>query len=255
MSRKATKQKPLVSLTNIGIIGPDTFCVAGYSDFIQKKYDTNCGCSGGECTSEYNKCYIIDNVKIININLEELAEECLRKKDVTHLVRYAAYRIISQSKLANKDNWQADVGRGYYGEEIHGFNFSDLKEIERVEQALLQITEDKTEKQLLDIALEFEYGYVLESLQGKSATTYYIDADAIVPVARDHYNRLDRNQVSKYQDKFLEKSWDKKPTKFQKLPVCVVLREGEKYRLIDGYHRYAAHVKSVGKNIHVIVVE
>ena len=225
-----------------------------YSSAIEKEYDEVCG-YGGECDHEYNRCMDIVNARVTGINVETLAEECLLNKDVPSMVRYAVYRIISQSRLADKDNWTVEVCGGYYGDEIDGCSFYDSQEVDRVEEALSRITDACTEKQLLDIALEFEYGYVLDSLQGKSATIDCVNPDNIMPNARNHYNRLDRDRVSEYGNKYLEKSWDKKPTTFQKLPVCVVLKEGRKYLLIDGCHRYTAYVKSVGKDMNVVVVE
>lgn len=247
-------QKPFVSLTNTGNITAHCYQIRSYSDVVGSCYERECGCDGDTgCRSEYGKCNVIRDFKITKVNPEYLAECCLRNKDVSHLVRYTTYRIISQSALARKDNWEGDIGRGYYGQELHGYTFSNLKEVERVEQALLQITEDKTEKQLLNIALEFEYGYVLDSLQGKSVTTMHVEHHKIVPVAREHYNRLDRDQVERYVEKYTEK--DLGGDEFRKLPVCVVLKDGDTYRLIDGYHRYMAYVRDVGTDIFVIVVE
>jgi hypothetical protein len=80
-----------------------------------------------------------------------------------------------------------------------------------------------------------EYGYVLESLTGRTWTLEKVQKDCMVFRNQERFSRLDKTMVEAY--------------KTYGLPRAICILEENKYRVIDGYHRCAG----VGGNLSVIL--
>ena len=102
--------------------------------------------------------------------------------------------------------------------------------------------------------LNKEYGYVLTSLQNKhNAEIISINISDIVQLNEEYYVKV--NNHNKVNDLYKELYSNDDKMDFQKFPVCVLLKEGDKYRVIDGYHRlFVARTSDYGEIIKVIVI-
>lgn len=143
--------------------------------------------------------------------------------------RYCAERILTINKVWEPDNWFIDICNGYYGQEIDGIYLEGGVQ-DNIESQLEDILKLKSNREKLEYVLNLEYGFLLPELAGK---TYRVIN--ICPSEIEYGNGYHKKVVNieRY------KNYD--------LPRGVVLKNGDRYRLIDGYHR----VKVAGKTFPV----
>jgi hypothetical protein len=55
----------------------------------------------------------------------------------------------------------------------------------------------------------------------------------------EYFKKVDKNVIEEYKDR--------------NLPIAVCIRHGDKYRLIDGYHRFVANKDK--EKVNIIVLE
>lgn len=201
---------------------PSNFNYSG----IQYDYDTIYG------VEDYGRDSTIENIKITSINIVEVfntiknsyikhkAELDFKEIDQT-FVDYCIYRLIVINKLFDKNNWEITKCGGYYGEEI-----KDILLAESIKNKLVGQINDIFElfpQNRIKYCLEAEYGYVLDSLKNKKFEELEVSAQDLI-VGNDSYRKkVEAGLYKNYPED---------------LPIGIYVQEGEKYRLIDGYHRF-----------------
>jgi hypothetical protein len=187
---------------------------------IEYDYDTNrdnCECE------DYCRCSTIENAKVTYVDLIRITEEFNKVFEGDEFTKYIINRILTACKLYDEDSWWVSTCGGYYGEEIEGIYIENTN----IEEWLNKLENAKTNEEKLFVALECEYGYVLDELKGlKSFTIETVDRANIIVGQKDHYVRLNRNVINKYKD--------------YPYLVALCIDNGKETRLIDGYHRFSA---------------
>lgn len=200
-----------------------------WDDFQYKiDYDYDRNNDNCECGDDYCRCSTIENTRINNINLVEITKQIGEFLNTDEFTEYIINRILTACKLYDEDNWDVKICGGYYGEEIDGIYINNPA---LVEDWLIKIENANTNEDKLLIALECEYGYILDELKDiKSWTIETINKGNLKIGQREHYRKLDRKIVENY------KSFP------YPLGVCIanINVNVNGYKLIDGYHRVLA---------------
>jgi hypothetical protein len=125
---------------------------------VEYDYDTN----RDNCTCEdYCRCSTIENAKVTYVDLIKITEEFNKVFEGDEFTKYVVNRILTACKLYDTDNWYVSVCGGYYGEEIEGVYIKN----DDVKKWMDKLENAKSNKEKLFVALECEYGYVLDELK------------------------------------------------------------------------------------------
>lgn len=190
--------------------------------------------SGCTCNDYPCRCTTIEHTWINKITPSDVIKNIMPKK-MTELEKYCFDRLCYINKIYDKDYYEINVCSGYYGEEIDSIYFENEEKVLE-EFSNLQSLSDA--KKILRI-LELEYGYVLKSIENaRSVTITEVNKNDIVFPQEEYHCKLEKDVVESYSD--------------YNLPRCVVIKQGFKYKIIDGYHRATACSKD---KIKVVVVE
>jgi hypothetical protein len=163
----------------------------------------------------------IDNIRI-NQLCKYICKELYIKKE---LDKYCIHRILTAYKLYNPNNYNVDICTGYYGET---YIRSATLQINNKEQFLLDIDyicNSQSNKNKIEKTLELEYGYITNILDGiKNYDIRTINTKSI-ELSREYIKKINRDNI--YAD------YD--------LPIGICVKVGNKYRLVDGYHRFVTN--------------
>lgn len=200
--------------------------------FVDCEYDTSSHCESSGCRDEgICRCSTIKNIQIRSVDLLGITREvCVLMKvdEKDEFMTYCVNRILTSAKLWKKDIWDVSSERGYYGEEIGNITLENSGSKAFLYDYLPKLYNAQDNRERIHTILTAEYGYVLEHLSGLSQWDIKSVSRSDIMVGNEHYYRkVDSENYSYYKD------W--------KLPVSVVsIVNGDKYRLIDGYHRFSA---------------
>jgi len=190
------------------------------------------GCRPGNNDSfDYCRCGRISSVtiKFEPENIRSAAKDIehywkiIKKANISNVenkkfIIYCIDRILRNMGI-NSDSFEADIGQGYYGEEIQGINLDYNIENDLRKHVMALLNMDITE--CVKYILKLEYGYLLPRIENSTFKLETISRKEIIVPNRDYYFKIDKSMQSVY------KNWN--------LPVCVL---DENYGIIDGYHRY-----------------
>jgi len=199
---------------------------------VSLDYETDHNCSESGCDDEgICRCGTISNVRVERVDSWDIARH-YPTGDIIH--DYAVERLISRFRT---DEFDIEVGGGYYGDEIDGVTLTNAAQ-DSIHKAQALIT---TAEQV-EHYLALENGEVLHKHRDRQWEHVKIPIDDVIPGK----NRagLDKKQIAFYRDKF----------KYDKItPTVLCEKKGhDKYVLIDGYHRYHAALEANKKKIDVI---
>ena len=148
---------------------------------------------------------------------------------------YGIERIVAMQDL-RADDFDVQIGGGYYGEEVYGVRMS-FEKAERIESKVSEykaLPDDPSVR--VPWLLVEENGFLLESLEDRKYEARVVPIDAVKEGNKDHYQRLDRRAVDQYA---VEIGFQQ--PKDSKVPLGVAIDDGNGvYRVVDGYHRLAA---------------
>ncbi len=139
---------------------------------------------------------------------------------------YSIDRLIRIANMYEKDSYEVNISKGYYGEELDSITCFCTPVADIMAAVVMPINK------LIPFLLEKEYGYLLEDLKDKVWEIKEIPVENIVIGNNDHYIKLDEDTLNSYKNNPL---WDD-----FKIPHCVCVQKKDRIRLIDGYHRLAS---------------
>lgn len=186
----------------------------------------SCGCRDG---SDYCRQNEMVNLRVESINLDSVRKVFLeiqksKKQDLVtgddDFLDYCVDRILTIYQVYDEDSWSLLTGRGYYGEEVNGVELSSFSEIVKDIKNLIKLSPNKR----IEFVLEKEYGHLLDSIKDKNWIESEINVSDVI-FNQGYFKKL--KPESYYQN--------------IELPLGVYLKQGEKYRLIDGFHRFISN--------------
>jgi len=150
---------------------------------------------------------------------------------------YCLERIYKLNGIYDISNFEYSTRKDYYGDEVDNISFIKQSKLDVDIQLFLKL---KTNKQKIEYVLMKEYNYILPEINNKKSwTVKSISIKNIVFSNLNHFNNLNNEMLEFYSKSKLN------------YPVCICLKDGEKYRLIDGYHRFKS-IPSNSRKINVI---
>lgn len=137
---------------------------------------------------------------------------------------YTIDKILRINRIWDKENWEIKTSNGYYGEEVDSVTlYSNVAS--KIENQIDDVLSIDDLSKRVEYLLQLEYGYLLPELIGKNYKVDYIKKEDIIFASDGHYKRIQRENLDHYSDKNYSNIRG------------VVLQKGDKYKLVDGYHR------------------
>lgn len=141
---------------------------------------------------------------------------------------YCIERLLAIHKLYDSSNWTFSYLNGYYGHEIDKLviNQNIQDEIKSEVEKLLSFN---TFKEKVNYILTLEYGFVSDQLKDCAYKFETIERSKLYFPQTKHYKKVSKKTYYKKRD----------PDSI--FGIC--LKQGEKYRVIDGYNRLSQTTK------------
>ena len=183
--------------------------------------------SACHCDDDYCRCTTIEHTWIDNINVNDVIKKLydMHSRTDSDIDEYCFDRICSAFKIYDKDYYEIETGGGYYGEEVYGVYFENEEKIYNAYYEMLAL---RTDLEKIKYCLKLEYNYLLDCVESAtSATIIETSPNDIRPPQTEYFIKVDNKVIEEYKDR--------------KLPIAVCIKNGDKHRLIDGYHRFVAN--------------
>ena len=205
------------------LMNKPVFRKTNLSWIVDYDYDRSaCTCDDYIC-----RCTTIGRTWIENVNVKEVVSELYSKygRSDSYIDKYCFDRICYAFEIYDKYLYEVETGGGYYGEEVYGVWFDNE---ERIVNAYNEMLAKNTILEKIQYCLKREYGYLIDCVRNATdATIIEVSPDDIYPPQREYFIKVDKNVIEEYKNR--------------KLPIAVCVRDGDKYRLVDGYHRFVAN--------------
>lgn len=185
--------------------------------------------SGCTCGAEYGicRCTTIEHTWIRKVHTQDVVKELYRQysRSDSEIDKYCFDRICYALKIYDEYLYEVETGGGYYGEEVYGVYFEDEEKIFNAYNELLSLDSNLAK---IQYCLKLEYGYLLDCVESTTSVSIIeVSPSAICTPQMEYFKKVDKDVIEEYKDR--------------NLPIAVCIRHGDKYRLIDGYHRFVAN--------------
>jgi hypothetical protein len=137
---------------------------------------------------------------------------------------YTIDRILRSYKIWETQNWNIEVEGGYYGQEVGDIKIKESI-ADKIEEELLTVFSLPSLKEKIEYLLKVEYGKILPEITDSTYEYIVIDKDEIIFGVEKHLNKVMKKDLDFYSDKNYNGIRG------------IVKKSGDKWRVIDGYHR------------------
>ena len=137
---------------------------------------------------------------------------------------YTIDRILRSYKIWENENWDIEVDGGYYGQEAGNVTIKETI-ADKIDEELWTVFSLPSLKEKIEYLLNVEYGKVLPELSNCNYESIVIDKDDVIFGVEKHLNKVMKKDLDFYSDK-----------NYIGLRGIVV-KSGDKWRIVDGYHR------------------
>lgn len=137
---------------------------------------------------------------------------------------YTIDRIIRSYKIWENDNWDIEVEGGYYGQEVNDVRIKESI-ADKIDEELWTVFSLPSLKEKIEYLLKVEYGKILPELSNCNYESIVIDKDDVVFGVENHLNKVMKKDLDFYSDKNYSGIRG------------IVVKSGDKWRIVDGYHR------------------
>jgi len=217
-------------------------------------YNSSYECESWGCDQEgICRCGTINDENISNVDVDRMVEliyyelfgddKSSKRDDKLNQILngygrdfdiYTIDRILRINKVYNPDNWDIEVCSGYYGQEIGDVTVKETlaKKLEDLINQALDI-EDMGER--INFLLMLEYGSIHPKLTDVKYSIIEIDKDLII-YGSESNKKASLKEIQntlKYHYDDSNNRWIKNINNIK----GIVVPDGDRWRLIDGYHR------------------
>lgn len=137
---------------------------------------------------------------------------------------YTIDRILRSYKIWENDNWNIEVDGGYYGQEAGNVTIKESI-ADKIDEELWTVFSLPSLKEKIEYLLNVEYGKVLPELSNCNYESIVIDKDDVIFGVEKHLNKVMKKDLDFYSDKNYSGIRG------------IVVKSGDKWRIVDGYHR------------------
>lgn len=220
-----------------------TFRKTNLSWIVDYDYDrSNCTCGDWPC-----RCTRIERTWIDNINIRGVVDELYRTYNLglygrqnghdSAINEYCFDRICYAFKIYDDYLYEVETGRGYYGDEVYGVYFENEEKIFNAYHELISLN---TNLEKIQYCLRLEYSYLIDCVESAtSVDIIHTSPNNVRPPQKEYFIKVDKTVIEEYKNR--------------DLPIAVCVRDGNGYRLIDGYHRFVANKDR--EKVDIIVLE
>jgi hypothetical protein len=226
-SKYKGKMKQKKKISDEFEINFDNYSISHAIEFTNGVEKPGCpGCEPKDDFRDYCRCSKIVNAEVTSVDFnsvfdyisKELDAYCdVHSKDKT-FIDYCLHRILAIEKIYDPSLWEVNIVGGYYGQETDGGAFANKEKILNHCQELIKLSPSDRIRYVLNL----EYGYLLPELEKCDFAIEKISTGYITNV-NNGYHKI---KIGTYNSKSYS------------LPIGIYLKNNERYRLIDGWHRY-----------------
>jgi hypothetical protein len=210
---------------------------------ISYDYDTEYSCEESGCIEErICRCGYITNTYLNKVDISAIAtniySEIFDKSLSTkrhnainslwgiseEIEKYTIDRILRLNKVWKPEFWQINVDGGYYGQEIDDIVLND-DIAQTINSQLEKAFDIDSLSERIEYLLELENGFLLDDLKLKNYSVENINRNDIIFSNPEHYKRVLLDELEHYSDKNYTGIRG------------IVKKDGDKWKVIDGYHR------------------
>ena len=137
---------------------------------------------------------------------------------------YTIDRILRSYKIWENENWDIEVDGGYYGQEAGNVTIKETI-ADKIDEELWTVFSLPSLKEKIEYLLNVEYGKVLPELSNCNYESIVIDKDDVIFGVEKHLNKVMKKDLDFYSDKNYSGIRG------------IVVKSGDKWRIVDGYHR------------------
>jgi hypothetical protein len=205
-------------------------------DYDYERSECNCDAYN---RGDYCRCTTIEHAWVEDTNANNVVNELYRKHSRTDsdIDEYCFDRICYAFKIYDKDLYEVETGGGYYGEEVYGVYFMDEEKIFNTYYEMLALS---TDLEKIQYCLKLEYGYLIDCVESAAyAEIIETFPNNIYLPQTEYFKKVDREVIEEYKNR--------------DLPIAVCVWDGNKHRLIDGYHRFVAN--NDRERVSIVVLE
>ena len=153
---------------------------------------------------------------------------------------YTIDRVVRHFKIWDKSLWEINIENGYYGEEV-GEIFLDKNVAELIDSHVKDALNIGDLNKRIEYLLILEYGHLLPKLENRQYEVVYIRKEDISFKNESHFSKIKKEDLVHYSS-----------GNYPNLIRGIVVSVGDKYGVIDGYHRCYATDSVMIKVIKVI---
>ena len=225
---------------------------------MEYEADGDYSCEESGCNDDgICRCYRINEVIINSINIRKLTDFIFneinhsgiqheREKKLTSLMydydidivtKYCINRVLSINKAWCVDNWEVEWNAGWYGDEVESIKLSQSI-LSKISSDINSFINLETMEEKINNILLLEYGHLLEKIKNKKYSIIEINKEDIFFGQTKHYDKVQHEILEYYSDRV-----------YGTLPRGVCCWDGQKWRVLDGYHRL-----SETKNTKILII-
>jgi len=187
------------------------------------------------CKDDYCRCSTI-SPEVSSFAYKDIAAKIIRQFDIKNeKIIYCVDRICSTIRI---DDFYCLKSGGYYGEELDSITIDNYEILDKLEESIdiklsrkRKLDKLKNESELDDKirdVLTMEYGYLLDYIKASSFSIIEIDTKDIIFPQTEYLKTLSSAKVGVYKNHS---------------GICGIVRlSGNKYKVIDGYHRISSNL-------------
>ena len=224
---------------------------------VSYTYDTSYSCEESGCNQEgICRCGEIQYEVITSIDVSKMSKKIYdsifdnsistKRNNIINSVlgdinvdieRYTIDRILRSHKIWNPAKWTIKIGNGYYGQEVDSITMRQdvIQNLETDLEKAFEIT-DLTKR--IEFLLELENGFILDDLKRSTYSIETIDINDVIFGNKEHHKKVKSKDLDFYSDRNYNGIRG------------IVQKKGDKWKIIDGYHRLS---KTENKMVKVIV--
>jgi len=233
------KKKEILQPIQSAIKVLDDYDAFIYSSIVDYDYDRETNCQDNGCNG-ICRCGVIANSRINSVDVNCLIANLMDKASKDTVSEYCVDRTIRSSGAIRTENWELNIERGYYGQEIRGVELDNSVKnniVKSLTELSLLSDLDKIKK-----LLENEYGYLLPKLkEAKSFNIIDVKIDDVIMFNDQYMRKVSKEDIDHYAD--------------YTLPRAVCTKEGKVYAVVDGFHRMISAKNKKEKTVSIIELE
>lgn len=203
---------------------------------VEINYHEENSCHESGCDEEgICRCGHIEDVEIASVDKQRVINAILDYSSVKDPFQlYCLSRMLTYSALGEASDFEVKVEGGYYGDEIGDIHLTKAAKA-LINSLVIELNSCKAMKEMVELILVQEYGHLLPRLKNLTWTIVKVKANSVVIPNKVYHSKLDKTAITEYAKWFKES-----PAKFKKVPRCLCTKEGSKFKLVDGYHKFTA---------------